>query len=781
MEKTLLIKSLKHWCDLIWEYNSDFDRIYVHHNKLMPKITNNWYSPKELSDTLSRDYSFKITHSELEEHINSEYLQQLVQKNIERKEFQLWFYHRASELKWYNIQVEKMGTNCWLITGKDMFGEMTQRSMYKTLHTTFDCILSLDLADLDYIVIHSNDPTIPRGDARSYSQSIEAYIRRYSVNEDKERLRQELQIENVLKKLETAESYTVFLTVRNHSNGISYKRIIFSYYDDSHQRLSIARLDISSIVSRYEQQIIRIRRENSIDALTGVYSRNYYEKNLRSAVLDGYLCMIDFDDLKTCNDFYGHKAGDLALIYAVSAINHAIRPEDKLIRFGGDEFLLLLAPCPEDEFEQLLHNIQQQVTGQRIPDYPDLRLSVSIGGTRAAGLTAEEALVRADGLMYLAKSQKNTVITDRMAQASQSLPGIQLTKKQPHQQILIADDSEMNCALLQEMLQDDFDILEASNGRECLAQLQEFSSSISIVLLDIFMPEMDGFEVLAEMSRLGYLDDIPVVMISSSDSDASIRQAYDMGASDYISRPFDARIIIRRIYNLIALTAKQRRLTAMVSQQIQEKTRQQQLMVDFLSNIIGYRSGESNHHFANISKITALLLQALREKTDRYPLTDEECSRIVSAAAFHDVGKIGIDQCILHKPGKLTPEEFEIMKTHTLIGDELIKNMDIYQDEPLLQLSAQICRWHHERYDGKGYPDGLKGEEIPIWAQVVSVADVYDALVSPRVYKPAFSSEKALEMIFNGECGTFNPILLDCLRQLCSQGKLDEGTPPPKN
>ncbi len=239
-----------------------------------------------------------------------------------------------------------MGTNCWLITGKDMFGEMTQRSMYKTLHTTFDCILSLDLADLDYIVIHSNDPTIPRGDARSYSQSIEAYIRRYSVNEDKERLRQELQTENVLKKLEMAESYTVFLTVRNHSNGISYKQIIFSYYDDSHQRLSIARLDISSIVSRYEQQIIRIRRENSIDALTGVYNRNYYEKNLRSAVLDGYLCMIDFDDLKTCNDFYGHKAGDLALIYAVSAINHAIRPEDKLIRFGGDEFLLLLAPAP---------------------------------------------------------------------------------------------------------------------------------------------------------------------------------------------------------------------------------------------------------------------------------------------------------------------------------------------------------------------------------------------------------------------------------------------------
>ena len=233
--------------------------------------------------------------------------------------------------------------------------------------------------------------------------------------------------------------------------------------------------------------------------------------------------------------------------------------------------------------------------------------------------------------------------------------------------------------------------------------------------------------------------------------------------------------------NTITLMAKQRRMAELANRQIDRATKQQELMVDFLSRIIGYRSGESTPHFANISTLSALLLQALQKRKNHYGLTEQDCQLIATAAVFHDVGKIGIPESILLKPGKLTAKEFEVMKTHTLIGDNLIKSLEIYHDEPLLQMAAQICRWHHERYDGGGYPDGLKGEEIPICAQVVSIADVYDALMSARPYKPAFSSEKAIQMILNGECGVFNPVLVDCLLEVVSQQKTGkEGTPPRK-
>ena len=339
--------------------------------------------------------------------------------------------------------------------------------------------------------------------------------------------------------------------------------------------------------------------------------------------------------------------------------------------------------------------------------------------------------------------------------------------------VLIVDDSEMNRAILTEMLQADFDILEAEDGEAGVKILQEKKESISLVMLDIVMPGMDGFEVLGYMNRAGMMDTLPVIMISSEDSQSVVRRAYDMGASDYISRPFDAQIVYRRVMNTIMLYAKQRRLLSMVTKQIYEKEKNNRIMISILSQVMGFRNSESAAHILHINMITSMLLERLIQKTDRYQLDWNKCLLIATASALHDIGKIGIPDGILNKPGRLTSEEYEIMKKHTTIGAEMLEKLDIYRDEELVRIAYEICRGHHERYDGKGYPDGLKGDEIPISAQVVSLADVYDALTSVRVYKPAYSHEEAIRMILDGECGVFNPLLLDCLGDIAERLKTD--------
>lgn len=780
MEKLQLIQSLKHWCDLIWEYNQAIEKIYVYRDKLAIKLENNWYDPAELDRIIRQEYHFEINRSGSSFIADS--LPEMVQKNTRLKEFDLWFCQKNSELIWYNMRMEKLDQDSWIITGYNKSTEIKERSMYRALRNSFESILSTDVKTRRYLVNYSTFPVPNRLQEYDYDSSVSDYVRKHVYDEDKEQIIRALSLDTVMEKLRTQEDYSVFITVRQRDGSLSYKRIIHNYYDDTHRRITTSRLDISTVVNRYEAKIAEIRRENSIDALTGVYNRYYYEKNIRDASLQGFVAMLDLDNLKLCNDHFGHGAGDSVLKKLAEVIKAELRSGDKLIRFGGDEFLLLAQDCPDEEFEQLLLRIQTKVSETAVPGFPGLSLSVSIGGTRVAGSSSSEAVMRADQMMYMAKAHKNLVVTDRFM-LQNGKEGITLLKKeQALQQILIVDDSDMNRAMLREILKDNFSILESSNGIECLSCVEHMGSSLSLILLDLNMPEMDGFEVLAELSRLGYMDDIPVIIISGTDSTADICRAYDLGATDYIHRPFNTQVIYRRVSNTITLMAKQRRMAELVNRQIDRTTKQQELMVDFLSRIIGYRSGESNPHFANISTLSALLLQALQKQENHYGLTEQDCQLIATAAAFHDVGKIGIPESILLKPGKLTAEEFEVMKTHTLIGDNLIKSLEIYHDEPLLQMAAQICRWHHERYDGGGYPDGLKGEEIPLCAQVVSIADVYDALTSARPYKPAFSSEKAIQMILNGECGVFNPVLVDCLLEVVSQQKTGkEGTPPPKN
>lgn len=331
------------------------------------------------------------------------------------------------------------------------------------------------------------------------------------------------------------------------------------------------------------------------------------------------------------------------------------------------------------------------------------------------------------------------------------------------ERVLLVDDSQLNRAMLAEILAGQFEILEAGNGAEALKLIQKYETGISLILLDIMMPVMDGFELLAIMNKNHWIENIPVIMISAENGSAYVDWAYELGATDYISRPFDAKVVQRRAQNTIMLYAKQKHLIGLVTDQVYDRVKGNWILVSILSHIVEFRNGESGLHVMHINSITGILLECLAKKTDQYGLSWMDRLMITLASSLHDIGKIGIDDKILNKPGKLTKEEYEIMKTHAEIGASMLSQIDFYKNEKLVKVAHEICRWHHERYDGKGYPDGLKGEEIPISAQVVALADVYDALVSERVYKPAYSHKQAVQMILNGECGAFNPLLLECL------------------
>lgn len=437
----------------------------------------------------------------------------------------------------------------------------------------------------------------------------------------------------------------------------------------------------------------RDTQEQEIDALTGALSRNHYQRDMSNEIYRGGVALIDMDDLKLYNDINGHQVGDNALRVLADTIYEVVGRGGSLVRYGGDEFLLLLPGVEQAAFATVLGDIQRRLRTVSIPGCEGCQhITISVGCVMAQQETIAQAVQRADRLMYRAKRRKDAVVTE-------DTPVEEGEEIKPH--ILVVDDAAMNRAILREMLAEDFDVLEAEDGRECMAQLETYGADISLVLLDMVMPEMDGLQVLEEMNKRGFIEDIPVIIITADGSEEKVRQAYDMGVADYIERPFDIRIVRQRVINTVKLYARQRRL---------------------------------------------------------------------AAAMFHDIGKIGVPDALLRKPGPLTPEEFDEIKKHTLIGEELMRGMKEMESEPLVEAAAEICRWHHERVDGSGYPDGLKGDEIPMTVQAVGLVDAYDSLVSQRVYKPAYTHAEALAMIRRGECGAFDPLLVDCLEDI--QGAL---------
>ena len=481
------------------------------------------------------------------------------------------------------------------------------------------------------------------------------------------------------------------------------------------------------------------------DVLTSVRNRRYYEEKLRSARMNAGVAMIDVDDFRAFNDTCGRHAGDLALGAVATAIRSGIRSTDELVRYGCDKFVVVMPNIPSDDFTRRLHQVSDTVHSTIIPGHEYVSLTACVGGVRIHGETVDEGVGRAAQLLSRAKAKAGTVVTD-----ADSIEAFQSEKPL----VLIADDSEMNRAILSEMLKDEHCILEADNGRAALDMVDRYGDELSLVLLDIVMPGISGFEVLADLSRRSGIDNLPVIMISSEDSDDAVLRAYELGASDYINRPFDSRV----------------RLTNLLSQQYNERVKNSRMLIDIMAGVMELRNGESGRHVTNIEKLTELLLGYLVQRSGTISLDNEERSTIALASALHDIGKMSIDDAILNKPGRLTPEEFEIMKTHTTIGANMLLELGSHHaGNALMEYAYQIARWHHERWDGKGYPDGLKGDEIPIAAQVVSVADVYDALTSVRVYKDAIPHEEAIQMILDGKCGTFNPLLLDCLLEVQDQ------------
>lgn len=494
------------------------------------------------------------------------------------------------------------------------------------------------------------------------------------------------------------------------------------------------------------------------DVLTSVRNRRYYEEKLRSARMNAGVAMIDLDDFRVFNDTCGRHAGDLALGAVATAIRGSIRSTDELVRYGCDKFVAVMPNIPSDDFARRLRHVSDAVHSAIIPGHERVSLTACVGGVRINGETVDEGVGRAVQLLSRAKAKAGTVMTD-----TDSVDTFQSEKPS----VLIVDDSEMNRAILSEMLKDEYCILEADSGRAALDMVDRYGDELSLVLLDIVMPGMNGFEVLGDLSRRSIIDNLPVIMISSEDSDDVVLRAYELGASDYVNRPFDSRVVRRRVSNTIRLYAKQRRLTSLLSQQYNERVKNSRMLIDIMAGVMELRNGESGRHVTNIEKLTELLLGCLVHRSDSISLDNEERSTIALASALHDIGKMSIDDAILNKPGRLTPEEFEIMKTHTTIGADMLHELGRHHaGNALMEYAYQIARWHHERWDGKGYPDGLKGDDIPIAAQVVSVADVYDALTSVRVYKDAIPHEEAIQMILDGKCGTFNPLLLDCLLEV---------------
>lgn len=336
------------------------------------------------------------------------------------------------------------------------------------------------------------------------------------------------------------------------------------------------------------------------------------------------------------------------------------------------------------------------------------------------------------------------------------------------QQVLIVDDEEVNRVILKQIFEDEFDTLEAADGQNAIYQIEN-NQNITLILLDVIMPVMDGFKVLEYMKEHELIEKIPVILITGESVKDSEDKAYSFGVADVMHKPFYPHIVRRRSKNIIELYQNKHNMEVRLKEQeeaimAKEKEIRQnnEFMIDALSSVVEFRSAETGEHVRRIKYFTRIMLKYLAKYFPKYGLTSNQIDEIARASALHDIGKIGIPDAILLKPGRLTADEFEIMKTHTTIGCDILENFRENQSREFYRYCYDICRYHHERWDGNGYPDHLVGDEIPISAQIVAVADVYDALVSPRVYKSVYANNIAFDMIMNGECGQFSPDVLEC-------------------
>ncbi len=567
VKKELLVKSLKHYCDTIWEYEYSSDSIYIHYDRMENAFEGKSVLVGDLINAYRSICGFETGENAWEQYLNEHYLRTFFEDGKEKDEFSLRFHINGEELKYYYIRIEKMDENNLMITGKDMFDEINERSLHKSLRKSFDSILNIDVDTGAYFISYSVDPEDSAIENYDYEARMIKLVEAHVLEAEKEALREKLSLENIKNMLEIQEDYSIFVTIYDKKEGFAYKRIMYSYSDAKKKLITVSRIDLSNVVKKYEEQISRIKKENYKDTLTGVYNRNFYEANIKDTKLHAGIAVIDIDDFKISNDVYGHIAGDKVLETVAKIIRELATEVGTVIRYGGDEFVLIMPEATEEAFSDLLREIQQRVWQEKLDGYEKMNLSVSVGGVISQDETVEDAVHRADKLMYKAKEHKNSVATESSDVQGGDGKRASYVEQKKKQQILVVDDSEINRLILSHMLQDDYRILEARNGEEALELIEQYGTGISLVLLDILMPVKGGFEVLNYMNKTRLIDEIPVIMISGDSTDANIKRAYSMGISDFISKPFDSQIVYRRVSNTIMLYAKQRKLISIIRQQ----------------------------------------------------------------------------------------------------------------------------------------------------------------------------------------------------------------------
>lgn len=516
------------------------------------------------------------------------------------------------------------------------------------------------------------------------------------------------------------------------------------------------------------QEELRSRAEQ--DPMTGLMNQGAYDvlkQRLSQSSAHIGLLVVDVDQFKHINDVYGHEVGNETLKKVASLLRESFRAEDYVIRYGGDEFVVVIMGGESVGVGALERRIDRINDCLQNPSDGLPPVSLSVGAAFSENGFQEELFQHADRAMYQVKRKGRCGFA---VYREESAPADARRGEDSYKpRILLVDDSEINREMLTCMLEDEYEVFQAVDGDQAIDLIGKKGYDLSLVLLDLMMPGRNGFAVLEYLRAHRWNEVLPVIVISSETDPQQITRAYDMGAVDFIGRPYDTQIVRRRVTNTVQAYLKNRRLTGIITQKIREQSQSYGMMLSVLSQVVEFRNQESGNHVIHIGFISELLLDRLMQKGNPYGLTAEDAQQISFASALHDIGKIAIPDEIINKPGRLTPAERAIMQTHSAAGAEMLDRVEGYANDPLIRRAWEICRWHHERYDGKGYPDRLVGDAIPIAAQVVSVADVYDALTSERCYKKAFSHEKAMDMILNGECGTFNPLLLECLTEIADQ------------
>lgn len=527
-------------------------------------------------------------------------------------------------------------------------------------------------------------------------------------------------------------------------------------------------LSYNEAYSRNVENQEKLRRRAECDPMTGLLNQGNFgvlRQRLQHCTEKLCLLVIDVDYFKHINDVFGHEVGNHALTKIASTLVSHVRPGDYVIRYGGDEFVVVMLNMAREQAPQLEEIITEVNNSLQQPDDGLPPVSLSVGASFSETGFHDQLFQQADQAMYDVKRKGRcgfAVYQEPDPEAGEN----ELSPYQSKPLILLVDDSEMNRDILCSMLEDQYDIFQVSNGMQAIEEIGKKGYTLSAILLDLIMPVCDGYEVLSYMQKHRWHEILPVIIISSETDPRCINRAYDLGAADFISRPFDGQIVRRRVNNTVGLNIRHKRLTDLVTRKIREKIEGYDMMLSVLSQVVEFRNQESGDHVQHIGLITEMLLDCLMKKPNPYALTYEDTKQISFASALHDIGKITIPDEIINKPGQLNAQERAIMKTHPAAGADMLDQVAGFAGNPMILRAREICRWHHERYDGRGYPDGLVGDAIPISAQVVALADVYDALTSERCYKKSFTHKQAIRMILNGECGAFNPLLIECLTEI---------------